>query len=541
MRVRQASAASLRTLSEGADGMEKIEELQVAVSIQQKVTPPFLLIPIGVGISIDALFNDASMGINTFLSTTTLCGTLMLMARFGMFKKTYSFAAMNIVAILVSGGFIWRSSPTLRFFDLCIITLCLSLAAFARHGGRVIISSLLEYLLAIFSTFIEISLGGLSLLAYGINWKAGVNAAWFNLLTRGLTGMLIAVPVLLIFGGLFCSADQVFKHLIDTTFRFDVGIAFSHIFLSLLAAYFVGGFVSGLVFTNGTKLAHAATVKPVSLGLVESSMVFASVDLLFLLFVLVQFQHFFGGAQVVTNTLGLSYAEYARSGFFELVTASALVLPMVLLGDWLLPNTKLAKNVFKLLAGWLIIMVMVIMASAVERMHLYQLEYGLSELRIYATALMGWLTLMFTWMGVTVLRNQRDKFAFGAFLSGILVVIGLHAINPDALIAEVNLNRVAAGHTVDTDYLASLSSDADSALAAGLSKLDPPQRAKIAEKLEQSRARESKEDWRSWSISRSISLSALKDKGALLSQALDAVKTKEIDPHTLIISPSMRK
>ncbi len=506
--------------------MEKLEDLQVAAASQQKVKPPFLFIPIGIGISFDVLFNDASIGINTFLSTTALCSTLMLMARFGLFKKTYSFAAMNLIAVLISGGFAWRSSPSLRLFDLCIIALCLSFASFATQGGRVVISSLLEYLFAFFSTCVELALGGVSLIAYGINWKADVDSPWLKLMVRGLTGIAMATPLLLLFGALFCSADQMFKHVIDSTFKINGGAVCSHIFFSLLAAYLVGGFVSGLVFKGNTKYMNLTKSKPFSLGLLETSVIFALVDILFMLFVLVQFQHFFGGAKVVENTLGLSYAEYARSGFFELVWAAVLVLPMVLFGHWLLPDTKLAQNIFKLLAGWQIMMVMVIIASAIERMHLYQLEYGLSELRVYATALMGWLALMFAWMAITVLRNQREKFAFGAFVSGILVVIGLHAMNPDALIAKVNLNRVASGHNVDTDYLASLSSDADVALADGLDKLDVAPRAKIAEKLKQSLEIESKQDWRSWSVSRSISLAALKTKKGLLTEAKNPVEQR---------------
>jgi hypothetical protein len=74
--------------------------------------------------------------------------------------------------------------------------------------GRVILSSLLKYVCAIFSTFIELSVGGISLLAFWILRKVGVNDPRVNLLTRGLTGALIALPLLLLFGSLFCSANH---------------------------------------------------------------------------------------------------------------------------------------------------------------------------------------------------------------------------------------------------------------------------------------------------------------------------------------------
>jgi hypothetical protein len=74
--------------------------------------------------------------------------------------------------------------------------------------GRVVLSSLLKYVCAIFSTFIELSVGGISLLAFWILRQFGVNDPRVNLLTRGLTGALIALPLLVLCSGLFCSANH---------------------------------------------------------------------------------------------------------------------------------------------------------------------------------------------------------------------------------------------------------------------------------------------------------------------------------------------
>jgi hypothetical protein len=50
-------------------------------------------------------------------------------------------------------------------------------------------------------------------------------------------------------------------------------------------------------------------------------------DLLFLTFVVIQVRYLFGGAGRVAATAGLTHTEYARRGFFELVTVTALALP----------------------------------------------------------------------------------------------------------------------------------------------------------------------------------------------------------------------
>ena len=72
------------------------------------------------------------------------------------------------------------------------------------------------------------------------------------------------------------------------------------------------------------------------LGAVELNVVVTILDLLFLAFVIVQFRYLFGGRDLVQQSANLTYAEYARHGFFELVAVAALTLPLLLLGDWLL-------------------------------------------------------------------------------------------------------------------------------------------------------------------------------------------------------------
>src|SRR5205085_5750237 len=139
-------------------------------------------------------------------------------------------------------------------------------------------------------------------------------------------------------------------------------------------------------------------------------------DALFLCFVCVQVRYLFGGATWVAQVAGLTYAEYARRGFFELVWATALVLPLLLALHWLLrTDDRAAQRIFRALAAAQLVLLFVVIASALTRMRLYQREYGLTELRLYTTAFMGWLALVFVWFAATVLRGARERFACGAF------------------------------------------------------------------------------------------------------------------------------
>jgi hypothetical protein len=117
------------------------------------------------------------------------------------------------------------------------------------------------------------------------------------------------------------------------------------------------------------------------------------------------------------------------------------------------------EQVYRFLAAVMIGLLFAIMASAIHRMRLYQEQFGLTELRFYTTAFICWLALVFGWFAVTVLFGIRQRFAFGTVLLGLAAIPILHAVNPDSIIARINLARAAEGKPFDAAYCGSLSAD----------------------------------------------------------------------------------
>jgi len=124
------------------------------------------------------------------------------------------------------------------------------------------------------------------------------------------------------------------------------------------------------------------------------------------------------------------------------------------------------------LSGGVIALLLVIMFSALYRMRLYQIEFGLTELRLYTTAFMGWLAIVLVWFMITVRRGQADRFAFGALASAFGVLLILNVLNPDDFIVRVNAGRVEAANPFDASYVVGLSADAVPALIAALSTMN---------------------------------------------------------------------
>lgn len=360
-----------------------------------------------------------------------------------------------------SFGLVWRDSLILKLLNLFALVIILSLLILRAQGRKVGEAGLLEYGLgsliaganAMFSPFL--------LVFKDMNWKDLQDNRASRPVLAACRGVLFSVPPVLIFGGLFVSADPVFSDIVENTLNIGFVNLFLHLFFTAFFAWIVSGYLRGIFFGKDAAMFAAQVPKLPSLGITEASIVLAAVDLLFLGFVLVQVHYFFGGDGFVQKTIGMTYAEYARHGFFELVSVAALVLPMLLAAHWLLrKDNPRNEGIFRVLAGVQILLLFLIMASALQRMRLYQVEYGMTELRLYTTAFMAWLAVVFVWFFLTVLRDHRKPFALGAMGAGFVLVLSLLALNPDALITRTNTTRAMQGCKFDSAYVASLSADA---------------------------------------------------------------------------------
>ncbi len=243
-----------------------------------------------------------------------------------------------------------------------------------------------------------------------------------------------------------------------------------------------------------------------TLGTVEIGVILGLMNLLFLSFVVVQVPYLFGGMELVQNTPDFKLAEYARRGFGELVTVSALVLPILLAGHWLIrKENRFAERLFRVLASVQIVLLFVIMASAVQRLVLLtgSLGYGMTTIRLYPMIFMTWLAIVFVWFGFTVLRGGRQHFAWGALWSAFLILGATHVLNPDAFIVKTNIALLQQGRAFDAYYNSRLSDDALPAIFESIPYLGEHDQQIVVRRLAQRYCDKEKEnDLRSWNLSR---------------------------------------
>jgi hypothetical protein len=189
-------------------------------------------------------------------------------------------------------------------------------------------------------------------------------------------------------------------------------------------------------------------------------------DALFAAFVAVQLTVLFGGHDHVLGTAGLTYAEYAREGFWELLAVACLTLGVVASAAVLAKTPARASRVLlRALLGLLCALTLVVVASAIHRLQLYEDAFGLTRLRLAAEASALWLGGAFTLVLLAgLVPHVRHRLSSLAVGGTAVALIAFSAANPDGLIASRNVEHWRETEQIDLVYLDGLSADAVPAL-----------------------------------------------------------------------------
>ncbi|MBZ5514631.1 MAG: DUF4173 domain-containing protein [Acidobacteriia bacterium] len=489
------------------------------MSERTKVALRIVAVALVLGALGDALLREIPWGLNFFLWVAALTVVVYELSSWRPESLAGSGRWLLLPLFAFAAAFLWRDSLTLKLLNILALLVAFSLILFHAQGGRVKVAGLTEYALGGVIAGINAAFAPFFLLLGDIQWKE-VQSDRLSRRTFAVgRGVLLSLPLLLIFGGLLVAADAVFKVIVTDILRINFDRLILHACVTGFCAWIAAGYLRGALLGKDRDFAARQAPARPTLGIIEIGTVLALLDLLFFAFVLVQLRYFFGGAALVQATMKLTYAEYARRGFFELVTVTALALPLLLFAHWLLrKDDPRADLVFQFLAGGQLLLLAVIMVSAIQRMRLYQREYGLTEQRLYPTAFMAWLAVVFVWFALTVLRGHRERFAFGAMMAGFVLVATLHVLNPDALIVRANAAHAGQGHRFDAHYVSRLSADAVPDLIAVLPRLAPSDQCIAAGELLRSWSPAGEPDWRTWNYSRTRAVMAVQQNATNLRQ-----------------------
>ncbi|GGJ76102.1 hypothetical protein GCM10010123_02600 [Pilimelia anulata] len=282
---------------------------------------------------------------------------------------------------------------------------------------------------------------------------------------RVVVATLGTLGVLIVFGGLLASADAAFDELLSRVLP-DI----------TAATVFSGGFLlaaGGLIalagaFTAAAPLDRGGLESPGAprLGRWEWAAPTGALVLLFAGFVAVQATALFGGRKHLAATAGLSVAEYARGGFWQLAVVTVLTLLVLLaITRWARREDAGDRALLRWLLGPLCLLSLVIVASALGRMYVYQQVYSFTGERIFVMAVEGVLGLVFVLVLVAGLRGDGRWIPRAIVALQVAMLLALAALNPEGYAARRNLDRYERDGVIDLWYVRALSADAAPALA----------------------------------------------------------------------------
>ena len=315
-----------------------------------------------------------------------------------------------------------------------------------------------------------------------------------------IRGVLITIPIIVLFVALFAGADPVFHQLLMAVFDLHF-VSPEHLYVTVIAFVFICGAL-GYSFSKESSIKSVAAAPKRPMGQIETSILLGSVNALFVTFIALQATYLFGGAINITSD-AFTYAEYARRGFFELIAISAFTYLIMLVAEKLIErNSDRHSKAFKYLSAALAVQVMVLMVFAFNRLSLYEAAFGFTTLRLYSHAFILLLAVVYLFLLYKILVDTREStFALRIFFAVVLFMVGMNILNPDAFIAQKNLDRFIATSKIDYDYLAGLSSDAAPVLVTIFDKGDQSARSPLGRTL-YDRSMAVPDPWQSWNLSR---------------------------------------
>jgi len=449
-------------IDEGQITSSPIEERTAETDGRLKHPFPILLIAFTTATLIDLLFFEKMWGWHWAVAANLFLIAVVVSSRLEdkkIPKTSITLMALTSLSALLTG---FRSASATTTALVLVSGLGMLLVTASLLNGQWMQFRLRELIGELFKLIPSGVVGTPLLILEGIQSSQDSKEQNPQKSKRGLAilrGVLITIPLLLLFGLLLASADKIFSDMLGSAFdwlKFDIFDNFIPHTLIIMLLTWLGAAALWHAMTKSEKQLAVQPDKPLFtpfLGMTETSIALISLNVLFAFFLVVQFRYFFAGSANVSID-GFTYAEYARRGFFELVAVALIASVLYFsLASFTKRDTQTKKRAFSVMGGLLLAQVGVMLISAFQRLRLYEQAYGFTSLRLAAHVFMVFVGLLLLALIIMELTNSFRRLGLVlmlGFLAFALVMVGL---NEDALIAQQNLDRAVQGEKLDAAYL----------------------------------------------------------------------------------------
>ncbi len=359
-------------------------------------------------------------------------------------KSIVSAIVYGILSLLNSAVFICTTNASVRFFSILISFLLSVLSFNTLVNGKD--KSNRQTLGAFFSAAstienIDITIKSLFCNANGSKKTLG----------KALIGLLCAIPVLIVVVPLLISSDDAFRGMMNNIFSNTLATIFKMVFGIVLSLFVITYGIS--LKSNRTTKLKENTFSGIDNIYILSFL--STVSVSYLLYLFSQLAYFFSAFKGFLPDIDVTYAQYARKGFFEMSIVAVINLCLVFLSLLLAKkeNGKVCRGI-KILLTFISAFTLIIIATAISKMVLYIGTYGMTVLRLTTSSFMLFLAIVFisTLLRIYIIKINIIKTAL---FTACCVILTLGIANVNAVCARYNYEAYKAEklETIDIEAL----------------------------------------------------------------------------------------
>ena len=213
-------------------------------------------------------------------------------------------------------------------------------------------------------------------------------------------------------------------------------------FLKILFALFICPFFISYGFS--LKTGRVSRIKESNFKGIDSIYLISflsAISVSYVLYLFSQLAYFFSAFKGFLPEGDITYAQYARKGFFDLCVIAVINLLIVFLALLLAKkeNGKVCHTI-KAIATFISVFTLIIIATAISKMVLYIGTYGMTVLRITTSSFMLFLSIVFISVILRIYINKVNIVKTALITAGVILL----------LLGTVNVNSVCARYNYES-------------------------------------------------------------------------------------------
>lgn len=401
------------------------------------------------------IFGGANLGF-ALATILSICVAISYLWCSGRRPSGYSLSLMAL-GVVIAAGLARSNDSFVKFVMVIFLFLTVNLALCLQAGQNRRNASGFTTLLDAPRTFFSMGLGKLNTAFRGLRRTQKNGGTGSKKVGAVLTGLIIAVPVMVVVLLLLISADAAFEGLVAKLPDFDA----PELFLTLM----LGGILSSVLYTRGTALRYAPKQMPAKertgrMNVLTVNTVLVGLCVVYAVYLASQLAYFVGGFSGVLPE-GFTMSEYARRGFFEMAWLCVINLGIIALAVRLVEKKEKTPLWTRILCLFIGVVTVFFVITASAKMGMYIGSYGLTRLRVLTEVVMVFLGLSTLTVCLWLFVPKLPYMKLVVILALVMGAAVLWA-DVDTVVAAYNVRAYQNGilETVDVEYLTGLSAGA---------------------------------------------------------------------------------